>query len=1826
MKRPVLTKCLAIIILCILMATMSFRASAQARRPIDSRHPAWLIHIDVWNEADPQKIIDLIPDDIKPFVILNLSLSCSYDTELNIYRRPQNAILTYESWASVCQTNQMWFTCQPASGGHTHIQDDDLDTFEYFFKKYPNFLGWNYAEQFWGFNEPNDRSSSSDVSRIALFAKLVPMHHKYGGFLTISFCGNQWSHPLNPVGMMKRNSDLRQACERYPEACLWLYKYTTSGCFYNNESVSISPFISGRATNYGVRYDNCGYNGALDTFFGEGSGHTYPNAVGYGTVMEQTCINGGAVWDGPELIWTEDFKNLSNTTTSDGYKRRNWGTFDCFDNGWIDMFRKIIDGTMYIPTRQEVVERTKVAIINNISADEDGTSLKKNAYAAPDDLYDGLYKQNDVMNSRGNGQVDDNHLFLKSTGRYRAIPVLIDCYDAVSQNIPVKMNRSDYNANTTWANQQAKVDAFNNQYPSVSSGDLFVSRFKNKLITYYPYSYIRASNTASATIPLQYNTCTSLGLEYYKFGNGVIEEHSDYIDIYLNNYRMDTTTVVTDIITINGASSKPTCSYYNKNRCVGSTAAVNDYTETWSNGVYTLRVPHNGPVDIRISCSGNNSRTANDAITRTAINPNSIAKPAPYYGPLTIEAENMDFKNIKENIINQYYSNYQSTRGHSAMGFQIMGTNKEAALRNNVKLNRTGKYNISVRYMADSANGALDINVNGNSKAAILPATKTNEWKTAEVIADLNEGQNEVVYKNVGGTNVFIDNVTYSIIEEEEEGGGSVEPIGTDVYALSFDGISNNGIPVGMVSTVGSDVHEYNNTYGSGPRVYADFSNTGEFTSAMYWRGWDGNVGYLTYGEQNDYKLHLTPGSYTMTFTNIAWTGTPSYTAAIVTEGGSEIVSQNYSTTINMDGNRTAAITGSAADTKSLDFEITTEGNYVIRFSAAAGNELLLCALSVTRPVNNIYTMDFEGISGEQYNGGIPVGMVATVGSEVHEYNNTYNQGPRVYGDFSDAGEFTSAMYWRGWDGNVGYLTYGEQNDYKLHLTPGSYTMTFTNIAWTGTPSYTAAIVTEGGSEIVSQNYSTTINMDGNRTAAITGSAADTKSLDFEITTEGNYVIRFSAAAGNELLLCALKIDQTGISPGEPAPSVLTVKGGKQIPLTEDMFRGWSDNDMNWNTSRLGTTVNNGDLIYGDNKVRARNYLDVGSYSSIILTGTAGKTVNIYINAETESAATLSATFDSQGKATINISSYSGNCKINAIKAGSDEMAVNSVIFAQGNYTSTPIATSMYNNIGSCSLNLNVQQNNGSIVYGDNGVSYENYADISDYLRLEIKGTTGKSVRVLFNRQTSAQDYVERTLTFDSNGEASLDLTSYEYVHLNAIKVNWGSDGTTVTAINLIGGNYTERALSSLTANYDDQSNNTTSYPIHLGTELGSGEIVYGDGNVFYLLYANLTGFNKMKLNGTPGKNIRIIMNRQVHEGTFDEINQPFDSNGELIVDLSQYEYVHLNAIKIASMGAEETATVNSIVLYNDELEFGDDVDYYLFGKDNKDQLAISALNDSKAKVIDATNLTNSAESPQDINGANPNCIFIVDDADKVTNNKNVLVDEGDNTFTSSKIELRDEYPFFSPHDATVPTSSYTRNLTTEWATAVIPFEIDVEEVDPEIYILSGVSDEQMIFSKVESGTLPANTCIVYRNADKGETTISGQNLGATIKGYNIQPINGLNDWFVCQAMENKVIADVTTDDYLKDYEVYGISGDKFIHATKKLTMKPFRAFFLQTKSPTNYAKAKYSIGIGQSTTGINESRINKTNKQDTFNIAGQKVDDNYKGIIIMNGKKQYRR
>ena len=89
----------------------------------------------------------------------------------------------------------------------------------------------------------------------------------------------------------------------------------------------------------------------------------------------------------------------------------------------------------------------------------------------------------------------------------------------------------------------------------------------------------------------------------------------------------------------------------------------------------------------------------------------------------------------------------------------------------------------------------------------------------------------------------------------------------------------------------------------------------------------------------------------------------------------------------------------------------------------------------------------------------------------------------------------------------------------------------------------------------------------------------------------------------------------------------------------------------------------------------------------------------------------------------------------------------------------------------------------GGVVYGSGNVTNTDYADISAADVLRIEGAPGLVLRVLLNRQED-NSLVELNPTIGEAGYVDVDLTSYEYVHLNAIKIQWGASGA-VTALTL---------------------------------------------------------------------------------------------------------------------------------------------------------------------------------------------------------------------------------------------------------------------------------------------------------------------------------------------------------------------------------------------------------------------------------------------------------
>ena len=966
---------------------------AQQRRPVDSQHPLWFVHVDVWNAADPQKIIDLIPDDVKPYVCMNLSLSCQFDTKTSMYRMPRNAVRTYKSWASVCQKNGMWFSCQPASGGHTHIQDNDLETFEYFFKTYPNFLGWDYAEQFWAFGDAGDLSSMTAASRWALFANLVEMSHKYGGFLTVSWCGGDYHMSTNPMGELKADKNFLEACRKYPEAIVFLYKYTHSSSFYNNESICWGPYFSGLAKNYGVRYDNCGWNDMTSKLIGENK-CKYPGSAGIGTVMEQMCVNGGSVWDGPELIWREEcFLNQSDSNVG-GYTRRNWAASPHFKGIWIDMWRRIINGTMYIPTREEVVNKTKIVVVNDLTSGYE-------SYTSWDDLYNGVYLQTDPANqkkeSRHNyGQWYNNLCYFKSTGRYGAIPIVIDLYDDLAKSVPVKVKRSNYTSR--WGTQARKQADFNEQYPEVSKGDLYVSRYRNQLVTYTPYTYLNSKKTASADIPLKYNTCDTLKLQYGKLSSGVIREYADHIDFYFNNYRSDSTAMQSDKITITGVTMEPTCSYTKPtiSNLAGHNYSISGKSYNAEKQTFTVTIQHMGPIIVKINCKGAATDRQTDVLPAEQLE--LPKQPEPYKGPIIIEAEDMDRKSVDHRMTHSGWW-AQDYKDFAGLGFIETQANTNSALRHQLKkLAEGGEYNIRVRYCNSSKAGKMKATINGAVQDVSFEKVAKNDWHEAVIPVTLKAGDNDFVLQNSGSIKMTIDQIIY------EPAGTPVEKFNVKVREADFGKVvadvdsaaagqivrltitPNEGYGIKALNVVNSVFFTQGKTipveagatevtfvmpddnvtiqpvFFDMAAVYElDYTDVSGGALPMGWRTTDGSdvrnypanngsgprtfaglTGYqgkalywrttsAEYGRLSDYPLNLEPGNYELVFVMAAWKGEPTYQAKILSSAGSTIKSSTtFTAKPNIKGDFAGNI--STAERITLPFEIKTKGKYIIQF------------------------------------------------------------------------------------------------------------------------------------------------------------------------------------------------------------------------------------------------------------------------------------------------------------------------------------------------------------------------------------------------------------------------------------------------------------------------------------------------------------------------------------------------------------------------------------------------------------------------------------------------------------------------------------------------------------------------------------------------------------------------------------------------------------------------------------------------------------------------------------------------------------------------------
>ena len=189
---------------------------------------------------------------------------------------------------------------------------------------------------------------------------------------------------------------------------------------------------------------------------------------------------------------------------------------------------------------------------------------------------------------------------------------------------------------------------------------------------------------------------------------------------------------------------------------------------------------------------------------------------------------------------------------------------------------------------------------------------------------------------------------------------------------------------------------------------------------------------------------------------------------------------------------------------------------------------------------------------------------------------------------------------------------------------------------------------------------------------------------------------------------------------------------------------------------------------------------------------------------------------------------------------------------------------------------------------------------------------------------------------------------------------------------------------------------------------------------------------------------------------------------------------------------------------------------------------------------------------------------------------------------------------------------TYARNMSTDWGTVVVPFDVDYDasNKDYTLYYLNRAGIDELSFMEYESGVIPAGTPMVVMKNRGDKVVLSGTN---TAINPVLNDVETLSNW--------KMKGSYTVQEGLKD--IYFIAQNKFWWAEKAVKVNPYRAWFDTTDS--SYARGKtmkISLDDGVSTAIFELNADAQAENASVYNILGQKVQPRSDEIYITNGKK----
>lgn len=244
---------------------------------------------------------------------------------------------------------------------------------------------------------------------------------------------------------------------------------------------------------------------------------------------------------------------------------------------------------------------------------------------------------------------------------------------------------------------------------------------------------------------------------------------------------------------------------------------------------------------------------------------------------------------------------------------------------------------------ADTYNTTLTLPFNSAKKKHIVTTETKNASKTDWTA--MEETYSPVVSLEPYSVNTFIFEKSSPRTDLPD-----IDVDGESLFADNFDLYGASCVPAGW-KVIFEEGTRYAGSYSLGPRIMG-FSAEGLMQYAFYFRTNTADKGYLTYGEDDKYRLSLDPGKYTLSYSTLGWKAKPTLAASVQTLSGTVVKSLSSTPEYTISANGSSARV-TQVTSKSLDFEITTSGNYVLKWvmskSSAGLNEALVGNIKLIR-------------------------------------------------------------------------------------------------------------------------------------------------------------------------------------------------------------------------------------------------------------------------------------------------------------------------------------------------------------------------------------------------------------------------------------------------------------------------------------------------------------------------------------------------------------------------------------------------------------------------------------------------------------------------------------------------------------------------------------------------------------------------------------------------------------------------------------------------------------------------------------------------------------